>query len=187
MKRRGGKGQALPSLMHMLQKVEGEVKAGSLTISKIENPAIEKANGSQEKDLSQERVLSAIIVTSLGICKKIAESIKEIKRVEMKTRMKRMVQLQLYLMVMLPLFVMIVVLILHVRIPPGLQIQQLLTILHPDVIFTHPTLLVTLVKLGWEIKVWPMLWALEIFGWKPILGASCYSKMLGICLICAYI
>jgi hypothetical protein len=80
MKRRGGKGQAFPSLMHMLQKVEGEVKAGSLTTSKIENPAIEKANGSQEEDLSQERVLSAIIVTSLGICKKITESIKEIKK-----------------------------------------------------------------------------------------------------------
>jgi hypothetical protein len=47
---------------------------------------------------------------------------------------------------------MMVVLILHVRIPPGLQIQQFFTMLHPDVIFTHPTLLVILVKLGWEIK-----------------------------------
>ena len=106
--------------MHLLQKVEGEVKAGSLTASKIENPAIKKANGSQEEDLSQGRVLSVIIVKSLGIFKKTVESIKEIKRVKMKIRMKRMVQLQLYLMVMLPLFVMMVVLILHGRIPPRL-------------------------------------------------------------------
>jgi hypothetical protein len=28
----------------------------------------------------------------------------------------------------------------------------------------HPTLLVDLVKLGWKIKVWLVLWALEIFG-----------------------
>ena len=28
----------------------------------------------------------------------------------------------------------------------------------------HPTLLVVLVKLGWKIKVWLVLWALEIFG-----------------------
>lgn len=158
--------------MHLLQKVEGEVKVGSLTANKIENLVIEKANGSQEEDLSQGRDLSAIIVTSLGIFKKTVESIKEIRREKMKTGMKRMVQLQLYLMVMLPLFVMMVVLTLHVRIPPGLQIQQLLTMLHPDVIFTHPTLLANLVKLGWEIKGWLVLWALEIFGWKPILGAS---------------
>jgi hypothetical protein len=50
MKRGGGKGQTLSSLMHLLQKIEGEVKVGSLMVSKIENPAIEKANGSQEED-----------------------------------------------------------------------------------------------------------------------------------------
>ena len=95
MKRRGGKGQALPSLMHLLQRVEGEVKVGSLTTNKIENPAIEKANGSREEDLSQENDLSAIIVTSLGIFRKTVESIREIRREKMKTGMKRMVQLQL--------------------------------------------------------------------------------------------
>ena len=61
--------------------------------SKIENPAIEKANESQEEDLSQGRVLSVIIVTSLDIFKKIVDSIKEIKRVKIKTRMKRTVLL----------------------------------------------------------------------------------------------
>ena len=59
----------------MLQKVEGEVKVGSLTASKIENPAIEKANKSQEEDLSQGRVLSVIIMTSLEIFKNIIESV----------------------------------------------------------------------------------------------------------------
>jgi len=91
-------------------------------VSKIENPTIEKANKSQEKDLSQGRELNVIIMTSLNIFKKIVESIKEIKMAKTKIRMKRMVQLQLYLMVMLLLFVMMVVLILYVRIPPGLQI-----------------------------------------------------------------
>jgi len=174
MKRGGGKGQTLPSLMHLLQKIEGEVKVGSLMVSKIENPIIEKANGSQKEDLSQGRESSVFIVTSQGIFKKIVESIKYIKRIKTKIRMKLMVQLQLYLMVMLPLFVMTIMLILYVRIPPRLQIQQLLTMLHPEVIFPHPTLLVTLVKLGWEIKRWLVLWALDIFGWKPILGASCH-------------
>ena len=65
---------------------------------------------------------------------------------------------------MLPLFVMMILLIFHVRIPFGLQIQQLLTMLCPDVIFTHPTLLEILFKLGWEIKGWLMLWVLETFG-----------------------
>ena len=87
MKRRGGKGQALLGLMHLLQKVKGEVKVGSLMANKIENLAIEKANKSQEEDLSQGRDLSAIIVTSLSILKKIVESTKEIKREKMKTRM----------------------------------------------------------------------------------------------------
>jgi hypothetical protein len=36
--------------------------------------------------------------------------------------------------------------------------------LHPDEIYSHPKLLVTLVKLGWETKGWLVLWALEIFG-----------------------
>ena len=80
MKRRGGKGQTLLSLMHLLQRVEGEVKVGSLTANKIENPAIEKANGSQEEDLHQGRDLSAIIVTSLGIFRKTIERIREIRR-----------------------------------------------------------------------------------------------------------
>jgi hypothetical protein len=78
-------------------------------------------------------------VTSLGIFKKTVESIKEIKRAKTKIRMERMVQLQLYSMV---------VLILYVRIPLGLQIQQLFTMLHPNMIFSYFTLLVTLVKLG---------------------------------------
>ena len=69
----------------------GEVKVGFLPVSKIENPTIEKANGSQEGYLSQRRELSVIIVASLGILKKIVESIKEIKREKMKTRMKKMV------------------------------------------------------------------------------------------------
>ena len=67
MKRIGGKGQAFPSLMHLLQKVEGEVKVGSLTVNKIQNPAIEKANGSQEEDLSQGRVLNVFISTFLSL------------------------------------------------------------------------------------------------------------------------
>jgi hypothetical protein len=46
MKRRGGKGQTLTSLIHLLQKIEGEVKTGFLTVSKIENPVIKKANES---------------------------------------------------------------------------------------------------------------------------------------------
>ena len=93
----------------------------------------------EEGDFSQGRELSVIIVTSLGIFKKTVESIKEIKRAKTKIRMERMVQLQLYSMV---------VLILFVRIPLGLQIQQLFTMLHPNVIFSYFTLLVTLVKLG---------------------------------------
>ena len=93
MKRGGGKGQTLPSLMHLLQKIEGEVKVGSLMVSKIENPIIEKANGSQKEDLSQGRESSVFIVTSQGIFKKIVESIKEIKMEKTKIRMKRMVQL----------------------------------------------------------------------------------------------
>jgi hypothetical protein len=93
----------------------------------------------EEGDFSQGRELSVIIVTSLGIFKKTVESIKEIKRAKTKIRMERMVQLQLYSMV---------VLILYVRIPLGLQIQQLFTMLHPNVIFSYFTLLVTLVKLG---------------------------------------
>jgi len=104
------------SLMHLLWKVEGEVKIGFLTVSKIENPIIEKVNGSQEGDLSQGRELNVIIVTSLGIFKKIVESIKKIKRAKTEIRMKRMVQLQLYSMVMLLLFVMMVILILHVNV-----------------------------------------------------------------------
>jgi hypothetical protein len=102
----------------------------------------------EEGDFSEGRELSVIIVTSLGIFKKTVESIKEIKREKTNIRMERMVQLQLYLMVMLPLFVMMVVLILYVRIPLGLQIQQLFTMLHPNMIFSYFTLLVTLVKLG---------------------------------------
>ena len=93
----------------------------------------------EEGDFSQGRELSVIIVTSLGIFKKTVESIKEIKRAKTKIRMERMVQLQFYSMV---------VLILYVRIPLGLQIQQLFTMLHPNVIFSYFTLLVTLVKLG---------------------------------------
>ena len=93
----------------------------------------------EEGDFSQGRELSVIIVTSLGIFKKTVESIKEIKRAKTKIRMERMVQLQLYSMV---------VLILYVKIPLGLQIQQLFTMLHPNVIFSYFTLLVTLVKLG---------------------------------------
>ena len=93
----------------------------------------------EEGDFSQGKELSVIIVTSLGIFKKTVESIKEIKRAKTKIRMERMVQLQLYSMV---------VLILYVRIPLGLQIQQLFTMLHPNVIFSYFTLLVTLVKLG---------------------------------------
>jgi len=107
---------------HALVKIEGEVKVGSLTVSKIENPTIEKENESQEEDLSQGRELSVLIMTSQGILKKIVERIKEIKRIKTKIRMKIMVQLQLYLMVMLPLFVTTVVLILYVRIPPRWQI-----------------------------------------------------------------
>jgi len=104
---------------HALVKIEGEVKVGSLMVSKIENPTIEKENESQEEDLSQGRELSVLIMTSQGILKKIVERIKEIKRIKTKIRMKIMVQLQLYLMVMLPLFVTTVVLILYVRIHLG--------------------------------------------------------------------
>jgi len=58
---------------------------------------------------------------------------------------------------MLPLFIIMIVLILHVKILFGLRIQLFLTMLHLDEISLHPTLLLTLVKLEWEIKGWLVL------------------------------
>jgi len=58
---------------------------------------------------------------------------------------------------MLLLFFMMVMLILHVRIRLGLWIQLFLSMLRLDDISSYPTLLLTLAKLGLEIKGWQVL------------------------------
>ena len=98
-----------------------------------------------------------LIMTSLEIFKRIAESTKKNKMIKMKTRMKRIIQLLLFFTMMLLLFFMMVMLILHVRIRLGLWIQLFLSMLHLDEISPYPTLLLTLAKLGLEIKGWLVL------------------------------